>query len=112
MDMPREVKLSATCYMMDLPQGEKGVESVRMRQNMRLDTVATTDAGMDVVIGLEVSEVTVPSADRPSLILRRIGEESLWDMAKYYSSTETAIREANGLTDEPVPGQILIIPVA
>lgn len=112
MDMPREVKLSATCYMMDLPQGEKGVESVRMRQNMRLDTVATTDAGVDMVIGLEVSEVTVPSADRPSLILRRIGEESLWDMAKYYSSTETAIREANGLTDEPVPGQILIIPVA
>ena len=83
-----------------------------MRQDLCLDTVATTDAGVEMVTGLELGEITPPAADRPSLILRRIGEESLWDMAKYYGSTEDAIRSANGLTDEPIPGQILIIPVA
>jgi hypothetical protein len=64
------------------------------------------------VFGISINDVTPPAADRPSLILRRVGEESLWDMAKHYGSTEDAIRSANGLTDEPTPGQILIIPVA
>ena len=112
MDMPREVKLSATCHMTGCPYGDMGMEGIRMRQDLCLDTVATTDAGVEMVTGLELGEITPPAADRPSLILRRIGEESLWDMAKYYGSTEDAIRSANGLTDEPIPGQILIIPVA
>ena len=85
---------------------------IRMWETLTLDTTATTDAGVEMVTGMELGEATSPATDRPSLILRRVGEESLWDMAKLYGSTEDAIRKANGLTDEPVPGQILIIPVA
>ena len=112
MDMPGNVKLNATCHMTGLPQGDVGMGGIRMRQDMSLDTTATTNAGVEMVTGLELGEVTTPASDRPSLILRRVGEESLWDMAKHYGSTEEAIRSANGLTDEPTPGQILIIPVA
>ena len=112
MDMPGNVKLNATCHMTGLPQGDVGMGGIRMRQDMSLDTTATTNAGVEMVTGLELGEVTTPASDRPSLILRRVGEESLWDMAKHYGSTEEVIRSANGLTDEPTPGQILIIPVA
>lgn len=112
MDMPGDVKLTATCHIMGLPQGDAGMDGIRMRQDMSLNTTATAEAGMEMVTGLEIGEVTPPAADRPSLILRRVGEESLWEMAKHYGSTEDAIRSANGLTDDPTPGQILIIPVA
>lgn len=112
MDMPRDVKLAATCHVVGLPSGNAQMDGICMGQEIRLDTIATTDAGVEMVTGLELGEVTPPAADRPSLILRRVGEESLWDMAKHYGSTEDAIRSANGLTDEPTPGQILIIPVA
>lgn len=112
MDMPQNAKLTATCRIRGLPQGDSGMDGIRMRQDMTLDTTVTTDAGVTMVTGLELGEATAPATDRPSLILRRVGEESLWDMAKHYGSTEEAIRSANNLTDEPVPGQILIIPVA
>jgi len=112
MDLPQEAGLSATCRMSGLPQGESAMGGTRMWETLTLDTTATTDAGVEMVTGMELGEATSPATDRPSLILRRVGEESLWDMAKLYGSTEDAIRKANGLTDEPVPGQILIIPVA
>ena len=112
MDMPENAKLTATCQICGLPQGETGMNGIHMRQNITLNTTVTADAGITMVTGLELGEITQPAADRPSLILRRVGEESLWDMAKHYGSTEEAIRSANNLTDEPTPGQILIIPVA
>ena len=112
MELPRDVKLAGTSRMVGLPQASAGMEGIRMRMDLGLDTTATEESGVQMVTGLELGEVTPPAADRPSLILRRVGEESLWDMAKQYGSTEDAIRKANGLTDAPVPGQILIIPVA
>ena len=49
---------------------------------------------------------------RPSLILRRVEEDSLWQLAKSSGSTVEAIRKANGLEQEPMPGQLLLIPVS
>ncbi len=112
MDMAPDARFTATCRMAGMPQGEPGMEGIRMRESLTLDTTVTTDAGVEMVTGLELGEIVPPATDRPSLILRRVGDESLWDMAKLYGSTEDAIRKANGLTDEPTPGQILIIPVA
>ena len=111
MDLPQDTKLTATCAMVGLPQGEMGMEGIRMRQDMTLDTAAATETGIDMVTGLELGETAAPVADAPSLILRRAGQESLWDMAKRYGSTEDAIRSANNLADEPLPSQILIIPI-
>lgn len=112
MALPRDVKLTATCRMVGLPQGDGGMDGIRMRAEMGLDTIAATETGAEMVTGLELGEMVTPAPDRPSLILRRMGDETLWDMAKLYGSTEDAIRKANNLTDAPVPGQILIIPVA
>lgn len=49
--------------------------------------------------------------DRPSLILRRAGEDSLWQIARESGSTVEAIRQASDIEGEPAPEQMLLIPV-
>ena len=50
--------------------------------------------------------------DRPSLLLRRVGDQSLWDMAKESGTTVSAIRDANHLADIPAYNTMLIIPIS
>ena len=53
-----------------------------------------------------------PDPQRPSLILRRAGENSLWELAKENGSTVDAICRANDITDDADLGQqMLLIPV-
>lgn len=79
-----------------------------------LDTFAQIVAAepMSMVSALEIGEEKVPDRSRPSLILRRSGEQSLWEMAKLCGSTVEAICRANGLSAEPMDGRILLIPVS
>lgn len=78
--------------------------------DLLLRTTATATKGIPMVTQIEM-EQTQPDPQRPSLILRRAGEENLWTIAKESGSTEQAIREANKLSGEPEPGQVLLIPV-
>ena len=64
-----------------------------------------------MVTGLQLGDVTVPDPDRPSLILCTAGDNGLWEIAKANGSTMEAIRSANNLEEEPLPGQMLLIPV-
>lgn len=75
-----------------------------------LRTTATATKGIPMVTGLEM-EQRQPDPQRPSLILRAVGQESIWTIAKETGSTEQAIRAANGLQTDPEVGQILLIPV-
>ena len=63
-----------------------------------------------MITGLAVEEKPA-SGPRPGLILRRAGIDTLWDMAKVCGSTEEAIRQANGLSEDPAPERMLLIPV-
>ena len=78
---------------------------------MDVRAVTTADEGLSMVTGLELGEATRPDPSRPSMILRRAGEKSLWELAKASGSTVEAIRAANALTDEPAQGRMLLIPV-
>lgn len=80
------------------------------RLEMQLRTTANTAVPM--VTALDLGELREPDPERPSVILRRAGEEELWYLAKNAGSTVDAIREANGLQGEPEPGKMLLIPVA
>ena len=68
--------------------------------------------GMDMVTGLKLGELQEPAANRPSLILRRAGDQDLWTIAKSTGSTMDAIRQANSLEEEPEENRILLIPVS
>ncbi len=100
-----------------LPMAVEGLQagvgngSVNVKMELPLAVTAMTRQEIPMVIGIELGEQTEPEANRPSLILCRAGSMGLWDMAKTAGSTVDAIRKANQLTEEPVPGQMLLIPV-
>jgi hypothetical protein len=76
---------------------------------MRIQTC--TNQSFPMVTALEVGEPIAPDPERPSLILRRAGEMSLWELAKLCGSTVEAIENANQLCEDPLPDQMLLIPV-
>ena len=82
-----------------------------VKAELPLELTASAQQQLPVVTGLTLGEERKPDPSRPCLILRRAGGESLWQLAKASHSTTAAIREANGLQNEPSPGQLLLIPV-
>lgn len=64
-----------------------------------------------MVTGMEMGEIEAADPLRPSLVVRRVGENRLWDIAKEYGSTVEAICTANGIEAEPVADKFLLIPV-
>ncbi len=86
--------------------------NAQLRADMQLDMQTVADQGMPMVTGVELGEVVEPDPERPSLILRRAGEDSLWDVAKKTGSTVDAIKMANNLEREPNSDQMLLIPVS
>lgn len=86
-------------------------ENLTMRTSVDMQLTATADQKIPMIIGLEVGEKLQEDPNRPSMILRRAGNESLWELAKHYGSTVDAICKANSIEDITSNGQILLIPV-
>ena len=84
---------------------------IQMKGSALLDMETVTDQGIPMVTALEVGLPEQVDHARPSLVLRRIEEGGLWNMAKQTGSTVSAIRQANQLSGEPTEGQMLLIPV-
>lgn len=93
------------------PQVIPGPDSMTVRAEVPVQIVSTAGQGMPMVTELEMGERINPDPGRPSLILRRAENRRLWDIARSSGSTVAAIREANGLTGEPEPNRMLLIPV-
>ncbi len=90
-----------------LPNGEG------MTIRSRYPVMAQVYSGQTIpaVTELELGEYKEPDPNRPSIILRRAGDEGLWNIAKGYGTTVAAIQEANQLSGEPENGQMLLIPI-
>ncbi len=88
-----------------------------MSDGLRVSSTASMDVQtcvlqkIPMVTGLTVGEMIAPDPNRPSLILKRCGKSSLWELAKGCGSTVEAIEEANGITGQPSPERMLLIPV-
>ena len=81
-------------------------------EHMPVDMVVTAEQTLPMVTEITPGQQRVPDPSRPSLILRRAGDKRLWDIARENGSTVEAIRKANGLQGEPIPDQMLLIPVS
>ena len=92
-------------------QAIAGNGKIQLKAELPLEMTATTEQLIPMVTGVELGQKKQPDSNRPSLILRRAGENRLWDIAKASGSTMEAIRSANGLSGEPAPNQMLLIPV-
>lgn len=81
------------------------------RTMLTLELSATATQTIPMITDLTRGEPK-QTAQRPSLILRRMNEPSLWALAKANDATVESIRKANALTDEPEQGRMLLIPIA
>ncbi len=98
--------------MLGVPQIQTDIgNGGQMKVELPVEITADTDQGFPMVTGVELGEANAKDPGRPSLILRRSGTKRLWDIAKDTGSTMDAIRQANSIQGEPVPGQMLLIPV-
>ena len=83
-----------------------------MSCDLLLDQETLANRGIPMLTGMEMGSEQEPDPKRPSLILRRAGENSLWELAKETGSTVDAICRANDITDDADLGQqMLLIPV-
>ena len=92
-------------------QAITGNGKIQLKAELPLELNTMTEQTIPMVTGVELGQRKQPNPNRPSLILRRAGNSCLWDLAKASNSTMEAIRRANGLTGEPSPEQMLLIPV-
>ena len=86
-------------------------DGATMQCDVFVNATVFMQQGMDMVCGLHLGELKEQDPARPSLILKRAGSRSLWDIARECGSTVEMIRQANRLTDEPQREQMLLIPV-
>ncbi len=66
---------------------------------------------ISVISELELGQMREKDPNRPSLIIRKAGQDGLWNLAKRCGTTVAAIQEANKLTQEPEEEMLLLIPV-
>lgn len=93
------------------PQASPGNGQLQLKADFPVEITASARQQLPMVTAVEVGEPIRPDPNRPALILRRAGEDRLWDIARDNGSTMEAIRQANNLQSEPAPGQMLLIPV-
>lgn len=94
------------------PEVLPGGDGFTVRGSFPVTVQVYSGQTVPVVTELEIGEHREPDPNRPSIILRRAGDEGLWAIAKGCGSTVTAIQEANQLTGEPENGQMLLIPIS
>lgn len=93
------------------PELQLGAQPL-LRSSVPLEIFTTRQLQLPMVSGIELGEQLPADRQRPSLILRRAGEQSLWELAKSCGSTVEAITGANRLEGEPEPGRMLLIPIS
>lgn len=84
---------------------------ITVSADIQLKTVVSAENGIPMMTGMEYGETISSNAERPGLILRRIGNHTLWDIAKSAGSTVDSIVEVNQLRGEPNENQMLLIPI-
>ena len=97
--------------MMPEAQAITGNGKILVKAELPVELTTTAEQPISMVTGVELGQRKQPDPNRPSLILRKAGVHRLWDIAKASGSTMEAIAKANGLSGEPAPDQMLLIPV-
>lgn len=92
-------------------QAIAGNGRILAKAELPVERMTTAEQTIPMVTGVELGQKKQADPNRPSLILRRAGDSTLWDVAKATGSTMEAIRSANDLSGEPAREQMLLIPV-
>jgi len=79
---------------------------------VQMEVHVLSQQAFSVVSEIQLGDMQPLDPKRPSLILCRADGADLWQIAKRYGSTVEALRSANGITDQPEPDRLLLIPIA
>ncbi len=114
-EMDMEVAEGAQLYGVLSPGGKTesslSGQDAALQTDVKLTCLHLTRDSAPMVTALELGQLREKDPARPSVILRRMGQGGLWQLAKKCGSSQQAIMQANGLTEEPACGKMLIIPV-
>ena len=94
-----------------LAEGMFMAEGAELTANGTMACDVFGEEALTMVTALHLGEQLPLDPNRPSLILRRSGDDDLWDIAKTCGSTVEAICKANAITTEPEEDTMLLIPV-
>lgn len=106
-----DTMLSASVVPAESVKGSVGAGKILVSGEFPMELTAMTRQRLPLVTGLTLGAEIPKDPMRPSLILRRAGNQRLWDLAREAGTTVDAIRRANALTEEPAPDRMLLIPV-
>lgn len=111
--MPADRNTNATVlsYPTGAARGILTSEGAELSSDITVEVLITSDKGSPQIIALELGELQEPDPARPTIVLCRAGDSELWQLAKQNGSTVEAIRSANHLEADPIPDQMLLIPV-
>lgn len=114
MPFPSAVENQSYLWMGDAAQPDTlpASDGQMIRTSYPVSVQVYSGQSIPMVTELEMGDERPADPDRPSIVLRRAGEEGLWAIAKGSGSTVSAIRNANQLEDEPEIGQMLLIPIS
>ncbi len=101
---------SLTLWQASRPEASAGA-SLTAQMELGLGGIQQENVTVPMVTGLTLGENLQRPENRPSLVFRRAGDGSLWDVAKANATTVEKIMDANTLTQEPEAGTWLLIPV-
>jgi len=111
-----ETELESSAKILGIP-GQPQVQAVigngvvHVSAELPVEMEAWAQQEISMVTGIHGGEPLKQDPSRPSLMLKRAGQASLWEIAKNSGSTVDAICKANGLQEEPVDSRMLLIPV-
>lgn len=94
------------------PQARLERSGVAMQSDVLMNAVVSAADGIETISNIDVLSEKENLADRPSLIIRRVGAESLWELSKKYGTTDSAILAANQPYDETDTDRVIIIPIS
>lgn len=89
-----------------------GVELSAIGATVTVGLQSWAEQAIPMICEITEGESIQPREDRPSVLLRPMDQPTLWELAKAVGSTMDAIVKANELSQEPQPGQMLLIPIA
>ncbi len=94
-----------------MPCGKVDATLNEANGQLQLEYTCCSSQGLEMLTGISMGQVCETEEDRPAMVVRKAGRESLWTIAKKTGSTVEAIRSMNGIPGEPDPEQVLLIPI-
>ncbi len=112
-ELPADGKIDAYAQVLGQSAPQTSVTPGQFRVSSALEVQTCSIVTMDnsMVTGLTLGQSNTPDPGRPSLVLKRLENATLWDLAKASGSTVAAICRANKITQEPVDNRLLLIPI-